>query len=360
MTIATKRMTKLLHPERWCLNGDLPDAYFVRTAERYLNHCTAYRKKTWFSVDGELASTTANEVEGSDSDVVYWRGRGKTGTAVSQLRFKIIAGRFQPSNGVSTNTIEIDITIAGGATTTYTTRHGSFTGTPSDAPNQIVSIRRHIPVDPETTYEVAIRGVDGGRPISVVCYEWADPIIDDDRNYYCAVGPGATFPIDDRLQQELIEGASRTWLANGASLLAWCGTGAGTAVSQTGTTWLNLIDGSSTSVSASTPGFYFDNESTLGTTLESLLPMCRLSAGNDLPVTIAAYANTSAGSTGEIRFHDGSTTLCSLGSIGTTLQWWSSDTVLLNVDTLAQMDLQLRNGTAGQTTNVYAVALYTR
>jgi hypothetical protein len=44
----------------------------------------------------------------------------------------------------------------------------------------------------------------------------------------------------------------------------------------------------------------------------------------------------------------------------TTLQWHVSSTTLLNVDSITKLDPQLRNGTAGQTTNVYAFCVYER
>ncbi len=355
---AIKRYPVQVDWERWCRNGDIPDAYLARLLERYQNHIMAWRRKVVFDVCGDLLGTSS-AIGSSDADTTYWRSRFHAGHGASELRFRLLCGRAFIAEPQAPR-VEIDVTEVGGATTTIVINFGNTQGTPTDAPDELAEINRSVPIAADTTYTVAVRGVDGGRPIGVDCYEYADPEVDDDRNYFIEIGPSGEFPIYDTLRQKLAVGLSQIFLKNGAQLITWPGTGAGTAVSQTGTTWLNLLDGASTSVSASTPGYDVDNESDGGALLETLLPLCRLSAGNDLPITLAVFGNTSAGSTGEFRLEGSGGTACSITGITTTLGWHTTETTLQNVDTLTKIDPQLRNGTAGQTTNVYAFAIYTR
>lgn len=358
---AIKRYPTRLDWERWCRNGDIPDAALARLFERYQNHIMAWRRKVIFEVCGDLLGATS-AIGATDADTTYWRSRFHSGHGASEIRFRLLCGRSRTQPPHSPR-VEIDVTEVGGGTTTLTINFGNFGDdyvNVTDAPDELVEFRRGVSILADTDYTVAVRGIGGGRPVAVDCYEYADPEVDDDRNYFIEIGPSGEFPIYDLLRQRLTEGLSQMFLANGAHLITFAGLGDGSARSITGTTWTNLIDGSSTSVSASTPGYDFDNESDGGALLETLLPLCRLSAGNDLPITLAVFGNTSAGSTGEFRLEGSGGTACSITGITTTLQWHTTDTTLQNVDSITKVDPQLRNGTGGQTTNVYAVSVYTR
>jgi hypothetical protein len=361
---AHRQYPKLLQWERWCRNRDVPQAEFLSRAKRYANHVTAYRRKTIFTVGGDLGSSSSIGATISGT-VNYWRSRFISGNAATQLRFKldIPPPHYQAESPPTDPRIDVSVTLAGGATTTKSITQAAWNGggPHNDAPQYWRTHRLRFDISANATYEILVAGVNGGRPVCVTAYEFADPDADEEGvPFYIERGVSAETPIYDALAQLFLLGLSDTWRRNRAHLLSFAGRGDGTARSVTGTTWTNLIDGSSTSVGSATPGYRFGDATDGSLELADLLPLVRLKDGTGLPVTFCAYANTSAGSTGEVRLQGSGGTACSLTGITTSLQWHTVDTTLVGVDTLDQLDLQLRNGTALQTTNVYAVAMYCR
>lgn len=353
---ARKRYPKAIHHLRWCRNGAVPDTYLATQLVEGLNHVIAYRRKLVMSCC-ELGSL----VDGSAGTTTNWRARFKSGRGVSSLRFRLGLGLDNHNSGDAR--VDVDVTESGGSTTTIRVDFGdSANGSGGDAPSTIGWFTRTVSIDAETVYEIAIKGIDGGRPLCVLCHEYADPEVDESRGF-AELSPTAGFDITSDFRKEVFRKLCSAWLENGAHLFTWPGKGNGTARSVTGTTWTNLLDLSSTSVTGATPGYTFNSAGSGSTALATLLPLVRLSGSNDLPVTLCAFANTDAGSTGEVRLVDSASAGVSLTGITTTLQWHTTNTTLSNVDSIAgsgKLDLQLRNGTAGQTTNVYAVCLYAR
>jgi len=357
-----------LQHTRWCRNGYSPDITFARSLGYGLNHSLAYRRKVFLNAVSALAGTMGE----SGSTLTYWRSRMKTGINPGiglKLTFDLMLGVNRVSEGGVGHdgcAVSIKVTPAGGSTTTKTVYYGSAEGTldEDDPLNTLTDWHVEFDVSASTVYEVAIEGVDGGRPISVTGIEWCDPEVGDNAGsgagVYAPPGMPVFMPIEDGLRENLIATLSQMWLEGGAPLINYPGNGAGTAQSVTGTTWTNIFD-ATTSVSSSSVGFYIGAEGAGDGALTSLLPMCRLKDGDDLPVTFAVYGNASANN-GRVRLVDSGGTGISHNGITTTLQWHTSDTTLSNVESFAsnKLDLQASHDTGGQTVNVYAVCIYAR
>lgn len=358
MTTPSTTWPKMVHPLRFAANGDIPDQWFARSLIDAHNHNMAYRRKAFFSSCSGFNSTMGN----STTTTTYWRARVHTGYGATELRFRVGMGRRKAATAATDPRVDIDVTIAGGATTTVTQRHGAHpSGSSGDTLSELGWYRLKVPVSGNTTYEIAVKGVDGGRPISICGYEYANPTIDDATNYYVEKVAGHEQPIDDAHRQAILQGASLVWLTNGAHLLNWSGNGVGTAQSVTGSTYRNLFDGTSTSVSASTLGYTFSSAGTGATALATLEKMARLKDATSLACVIAVYGNVSAGTGGQVRLvNTAGTSGPAVGSIGTTLQWYAQSGTWSGVDALGsdgKMDLQARD-TGGGTINVYAVSVY--
>src|SRR5688500_4979708 len=313
----------------------------------------AYRRKVFINVAAGWDTTA------SSATTTYWRAYMRTGYGVTQLRFDLALSLSVHPNDPY---VEIVVTESGGASQTIRVDYGSAGTGADDAPYQFGQIlRQGVDVDPDTAYEIAVIAYGGARPLTVTGYEYANPEIDGAVAYYAEIGLGSVEqPITHSLRKTILDGLSAVWMGNGAHLLTWAGDGGGTANSVTGTTWTNIIDESSTSVSASTPGYYF--AANVAGSLADLLPLVRIKDGNDLPVTLAVYGNASAAS-GEVRLVDSGAAGPSITTIGTTLQWYTTNTTWSNVDAIAgsgKVDLQARHSTAGQTVNVYAVSVLAR
>jgi len=350
---------------RHCRNGYAPDITFARALAYGMNHSLAYRRKVFLSATSALAGTMGD----SGSTLTYWRSRMKTGILGTKLQFELLLGLNRVDEfgvGHDGAAVNVKVTQAGGSTTTKTVYFGSAEGTidEDDPLNSLGEFKLEFDVSASTVYEIAIEGVDGGRPISVTGIEAANPEVGDatgtGAGMYAPPGLPTFMPIEDGLRENLVATLSQMWLEGGAPLVVYPGNGAGTAQSVTGTTWTNIFD-ATTSVSASSVGFYIGAEGAGDGALTSLLPMCRLKDGDDLPVTFAVYGNASANG-GEVRFVDSGATGLSAITLSTSLAWVTSDTTLTNVESFAsnKLDIQARHNTGGQTVNVYAVCIYAR
>lgn len=348
---------------RYARNGYAPDVNFARSLAYAMNHGLAYRKKVFMSAAAPLAGTMGE----SGSTLTYWRSRMKTGLKASKLKFDLLLGLNRVDEvGIGHNAaaVNVKVTPSGGSTTTNTIYFGSADGNDEDDPlNTLAEFQTEFSVSASTTYEIAVEGVDGGRPIAVSGIEYASPEItdgmtgDDD---YLPHGLSAHRPIDDGLRQAFTKTMSKMWLEGGAPLFHFPGNGAGTAQSVTGTTWTNIFD-ATTTVATSSCGFFVGAEGAGDGSLTSLLPMCRLKDGDDLPVTFAVYGNASANG-GEVKFVDSGGSGLSALTLSTTLGWVTSDTTLTNVESFAsnKLDIMARHNTGGQTVNVWAVSIYAR
>lgn len=355
---APVRYPKRIDPLKWAYNGAYPDAFLARQLAWAHNHALAYRHKV-FGAFGDLDNSgSSSGVYGFTGTTTCWRFRGRTRVGASEMVFKIGMG-LDPHNSGTDPAVTVDVTEAGGSTTSVTTYYGlAANGNDGDAPYTLRWAELRVPVEGETVYEVAIKGVDYGRPICWTAYDYVDPEVDAATNAYVELAPTIAQPIYDDFRKALAQGLVNLWLANGAHLFTWPGRGNGASVDVTGTTWTNALDGS-TSSSSSTPGFNIaEAAGSSPLWLPSLTDgLTRLSHDGDLPVTLAVYAQTDVGSTGEVRIADGTGGLISVTGIGTTAQWYTTDDVLGSGN---KLDLQLRNGTGGQTTKLFAACLYTR
>jgi hypothetical protein len=359
MSTALKRYPNRLDPNHWCPNGSIPDAFYIRQAANALNHILGYRRKVVMTAHGPFGTM------GYVGTSVDWRGYFKSGVGASKLRFKLLCG--QDRLGVGDPNIGIWVTPSGSSPSLspqIRIDYGSYSGYSNDELFTLATFTPETEIDPLTAYEIQIKSTDGGRPIAVSAIEVGHHEVDESVDYFAELAASVFQPIDDKIREKILLGLSETWLANGAMLLSWPGNGAGTASTITGTTAKNILDGTSTSVTASSPGWQFNSAGSGLRALETLLPLVRLSGGNDLPVTFAAYANASTG-TGQVLLREsGGGGGVNINSIGTTLQWYTSDTTWSNVDSLpgsGKVDILAKHSSSGVATiSVYAVALMTR
>lgn len=360
---ASQKIPKRIQHKRWCRNGHHPDAFSIRQAAAAVNHLVAYRRRVFLNACAPLDTMLPGV-----GPTVVWRAAMKTGLAVSQIRFDVIMGVDITAGGAGSmpNThVEIDVTESGGATVTKRIDYGSSASETEDKPYLLAERQLRFDVDPETVYEIAIESHDGARPLSVCGYEYAEPDIDVARPPYVELAPTVYQPITDEIRQAVLGGASDLWLSNGIHLLCWPGLGSGTARTVASATFTNVQDGSSTTTSAATPGYYFGAEGAGDGALTDLVPWVRLKDGDDLPITFAVYADaSSAAATGEVALLDSAGNGPSIGSIDSSgPKWWYADTTFSNVSAIAgsgKVDLKARNTTGGQSIAVYAIAIWTR
>lgn len=344
--LANRVYPGLIHHKRWARNGFVPDAKFAKQLVRGLNHISAYRRKTfctWGNIDGAISGPAAG------SSTVIHRFRCHTGWAATHITFVLGIGKpVHPSTGDPR--IELAATIAGGATTTEIVRVGYWSAGTNDSPSTIDKRIVKIPVDADTTYEVAVTTYDTARVLWGVAYEQASNVIDESVLYYIEDSPTLYFPIYDRMRLLLLGGLSDMWKRNGSHLLTWSTNGS-TSPTFTSTTFTNVIDGS-TAVAASSAGYY------LGSDSQTLEPWCRISEPTEMHVVLAAHGSCAGGSTGEVRLVNGSGAQLSLTGIGSSSQWYTATTSFSDVTAFQRLDLQARVAAGGSTLTLNGVSLY--
>jgi hypothetical protein len=346
MPTASRSFPRLIHPHRWCSNGRTPDQFYPKQIAMAVNHGMAYRRKMIAS-----AAMPVGQVSVSGT-INYWRFRFRSGHGATRLTVDVLMGLAD--TGATDPYVLVGVTPSGGAETTEEAHYGATSaGGTTDVPYSLSDQSFHFDIDPQTTYEVRIAGVDYSRPVSFRAYEHASAEIDGSVDYYCALSPSVEYPIQDSDRARLIDAVSELWLENGTQLICWPGRGTSTAPSIT-------------SVTAATPGFHFGSESILGiesADLPDLGPLARLKDGGNLPVTLCAFAvATGVGTpTGELRLVSSGATIATLNITGTP-GWHTTDVTWTSAASIAggKVDVQIRGTAAGYTCAVTAFALYTR
>jgi hypothetical protein len=348
---AYRQFPRLVHANRFAANGNIPDAQFLGELVFGQNHIMAHRRKVVFRVPARMDSVRV----GSAGTINLWRFRFHAGYGATKLQFLIAFG-VDVNSASGDPRIDIDVTEAGGATTTRTVRAGAVidaTKGVTTTPSLIQWSRISADITANTTYEVLVKTIDYCRPLGMTVIESANTSLSTD--YFHELEPGVDQPIYDSTRQRTLQGLSQIWRRNGSQLLNWSfpdTTSSSSAPTFASTTWTNVID-ATTAVAASSAGFY------LGDSNFRLNQWCRLSDATTLDVVLAVHASMSAGSTGEVRLQDSGVTRCSITGITTTPQWHTTSTTIANCDTLGKVDLQARTSNAANTLTLNAVSLYT-
>jgi len=339
---------KMIHPFRWARNGQIPDAYFLRQLVTAQNHALAYRRKTFFRWgDFEQRFT------GISASTVIWRVRCHTGLAATKIG--IIAGMGRSDKGSAGDPIfTFRASKVAGGSDSVQIHAGASLVAPTDVPSEIIWRDATVDVDPDADYELDLTTEDYARPLSVLLYEIANPEVDEATNYYVEAAPTIEQPVYDATHLRILQGMSEMWRRNGRHLLSWGGSGTGTNPTFNSTTWTNVIDGS-TSVSASTPGYYFHSDE------EGEAKHIRVSdtSASTVNVVLAVHCSVTGSATGEVRLQSTGGTAASITGMGTASAWYTTTTTITTDNLLDKLDLQCRTSNGANTVTLNAVSLYT-
>ena len=326
-------------------NGKCPDAAFQRQLVDAANHCARYRVKEL----ARFVSPIANIPAASSNQ--RFRFACHTSPFAFQIHVRMI---LAPStHGVNPTG---RLTMVDGAAATIgiaECRFGRTTTTTPDTPAYFGSLRMPllssgvvVTVPPSTDLFGLIEDVDGGRIVAATVYEVSFDA--DTDNGYLPGGFAQGTPIYDEDRGDMVELARDLWKRGASPLWNWSSNTNGTAPVTIDNTYRNIVDDSSTAVSASTPGatFVLGNRS-------------RLSLGT-VPCVMKVYAKSGSGSGGSVRFVDSAGAVkASCATFGTTASWVSSGAFYLPAST-AKYDLHYSHiGLAlGVQFTCYAVSIY--
>jgi hypothetical protein len=323
---------KFMQERRWITNGRVPQADLYTMLATQTNQAVAYRRKELFRAGG-LANALASVAPPSTR--ARWRFRGHTGPMTSRL--VVVLMMLPADTTVTSPYASVNVTDGGAYNVTKTFYFGS-TGTGGTAPSSITTTKLYfasVPSDSEIYGTFTDK--DGARLVSAVVYE--ESLALDTANGYSDQNFAVQQPIYDSHRSTLAQLAGNMWTRGAAHVWNWTADQDSTATVITAAT-LNVIDGTSTTVTTSSPG------ATLDMRYKNSVGLATVTC------TFAVYANMGLG-TGSVILKDSAGSAIATITVGTTLQWYTVTASL--PATSAKYDV---HATCANTMTVYAFSLY--
>jgi hypothetical protein len=212
-------------------------------------------------------------------------------------------------------------------------------------------------IDENTWHEIVVVAVDYARPLSFMIYEIGETPATAANGVGVDAQVGVGSPILDDQHDDWATSAVNLWQKNSAQLISWANYpetgGAGPPTRSASATYRNILDSSSTTVSAATPGFVLD-----------LAYHQRVTPSATVPVVLAVYAEKTAGvgtaANNKVRLTDGTNSIEVTGI--NTAGWYTATGSMAATDGV-KWDAQARTSTvadggADDTIAIYAVSLY--
>jgi hypothetical protein len=353
---ASKAASPPIDVGRLCRNGLGPDAGIANSLNEQTNQAVMYRSKQVFSCFGRHR-TALGIVGGTDRP--RWRFAFHTGPYTHALCAVV---------GLMPTDIDLDpyvgygtggkIEIFSGTTEGVTVSEKTFIyGThPTGAGNAseinwshykyVIGYLENVP--PDTDLTGLVSDYNYGRVQSVTIFEL--PSMTDNTDGYLAQNVTAQSQIVDIYREKQATVQRALWRRGAAHVFNWTvddqDATVNAPITRTSATPINVIDMSSTTVSASTPGFTLDMQR-----------KARLSQSGGVPCVIKAFGKMSAGAGGEVYLVNSlGVIVASVGGFGTTASWQSAAVDLPATED--KYDLFFANTSGVNTFTLYAVSCY--
>jgi hypothetical protein len=341
----TPTIGAIIQSQQKVRNGLVPDSQFHNAIIGQANNVAAFRGKDIFSSSGNLGIATP----GGAGERVRWRFAFHTGPFCKTVRAKVLmcpVSKFSNSNGYA----RLKIVDAGTLVTTgtddfhYSPTIGASVAA-ANVPDNWGYGEVEVAVSPDTDYYGYVSDFDGGIALSCDVYE--TQLLPDTTNGY--VGPvhvAAQSGIFDNQRQDLAVLGDKMWRRGASQVFNWS-----TDLDSEARTFVsvaadrNVVDNTSTTVSAATPGFTIDMTGKV--TLANSVLNC----------VIACYGNRGAGTSGnqgvKVKNSAGTVLVNVIGAVAAN--GWFTSVVQLPATT-AKYDLQGYSNSG--TFTLYAVSVY--
>jgi hypothetical protein len=250
----TPKFPTMIQPAQLGRNGQIDNALVEGRLRTDANLAMAYRTKEIFCTPGY--AVPGNGASGSRD---RWNGYCHSGPYAKKWRLRILMAK---DNNTGAGHVPADCTatfslydtggvIVGSALEFH---YGANATTATDTPDEWQDFTAAIDVSPDTDYSFVVREIDYARIISCVVYEESlEP--DTTNGYFGGVTSGQNIYSSDR---ENLSTALADLLRRGsASWIKWT-TDTSTALTTISATFTNVVDNTSTAVTANTPGYYWD------------------------------------------------------------------------------------------------------
>lgn len=352
----SKHEASALQRSQWVRNAKYPDASLYSFLSGDLNRVIRYQTKEVFHAMSPLGSIKTPS-SGTPTTQQRWRGAFHA----SPFSRYLVARVIMAMSAASTSSSSRHSTLTLSSSTTYAStlataefHYGSTAGSILDTPNEF-GILAGIPVDSSgVAYDLFLGGVAdsdlyllwedfGARLISATVYELS--VAATTENGYLKDSFTAFQPIFDTHRQGIVNNATSQCKGGGPQLICFTvERDSDGAISSTSATAKNVVDNSTTAVSAASPGYTLD-----------LTNRARVGTGT-VPCVFKAFAKKSAGTAGTVVLKNSAGSVLATVSVTSTTAQWFSTTVNLPA-TSAKYDIQYA-GDGTNTNTVYAASLY--
>jgi hypothetical protein len=342
-------------PGQWARNGKSPNARLISALNEAANHAALFRAKQIFAATGKIAAAGIISSSGA-GDRARWRFAFRTGPYTHALMAMVVLAPQSSSFGTNSYA-RIDIATNAAGTPAITSQTFTYGANPvgntyTGGWQLLKLVTGYIDgVAADTEYYGTVYDVDYGRVQSCVIFDL--PSLTENFDGYNATNITAESQILDTYRANLASMVNDVWKKSGATLLNWTvdADSAKRVISSTSPT--NIVDGTSTAVGASAPGFVLDMRN-----------RARLSQTSGVPVVLKMYGYS------DITAGGGSCTLYLKNSAGTNVatlvgltgsgaasaQWYSTTATLPAVqDTYYLMATET---TGFDLVNLLAVSMY--
>jgi hypothetical protein len=337
-------------PGQWARNGKSPNARLISSLNEAANHSALFRGKQIFAATGKIAAAGITSSFGA-GDRARWRFACRTGPYTHALMAMVVLAP-QSSSFDSNSYARIDLATNAAGTPAITSQTFTYGANPvgntyTGGWQFLKVVTGYIDgVSADTEYYGTVYDVDYGRVQS--CFIFDLPSLTENFDGYNATNITAESQILDTYRANLASLVNDVWKKSGASVLNWTVDDQSSARSTSGALVTNVIDGTSTTVSASTPGY------TINMTGKD-----RLSQTSGVPVVMKVFGNITVGSgSGSVYLKNSSgVTVGTVSGFTSTTAGWRSASFNLPA-TEDKYDLHIEETVGGDTFECRAISIY--
>jgi hypothetical protein len=331
--------------ERFSRNGMVPDAALMKRLAGDFKYISGRAKQQVFLRCQPINNVAAGVALSADVWPFYFR----TGENTTGLRVVLGAAATDYTIAGTTAYLQFTVNVAGGSEVIEKVWSLTVGASGVDVtPNGIAVIHELCTgLSPNTEYTARFDLLAGYRLVFAAITEADTRHADDSVTAVCDPAEFvAEGPIYDAHLADLIEANNELWQHNGAHLINWCADLHEDAAPTTNlTTYTNILDASSTTVTASSPGW-------------NLFTQYHNTANRTtVPVKFAVKTSRTAGAgTLDVRLTDGTNSIAITGIGGGEI--WSTTTANIPAQAGTKWDLQCRVSVGTDTHRIMAIALF--
>jgi hypothetical protein len=353
----TKAASPPIQTDRFFRNGKHPDASAFNQMNEQMNQAMCFRTKEAFSIIGDLGSAPGIQASSTSGTRPRWRGAFHTGPYSHALLAAVVM--FPPSSNFGNDTYAT-LKIYTGADETGLVSTTEFHYGPGPSNAAVGGWQYHKPIikmldglNADTDYYLVFSDENFGLLQSACLADLQS--MTENYNGYLPVNFTEQSQVLDGYRQNLVTPIPSLCKRGAAKVLGWTTNIQSSPQANATSTFRNVLDATSTTPSASTPGWTLDmryKKRLSQTTVPCVLKVC------------GSWLNGGSASGGEVQLVDSSNTV--IATVGGGTGWNSTTPKWLSVNVnmpalLDKYDLQFRisgPGVATGTVSLYAAVLY--